>query len=600
MRQRLFIAFILIVSSSFLSSSYKSKNYNHLVINKLHRLETVLKYLKKNPKITKVTNAQLRLSVHSVAWIFPKYCTVTEIEAINNAKYWVINDEMVQLNYPEAGILQLIEKRVEDKQHDTKHIIDLVDKLIHFTQKLTKQIIANPLQNDELYPLFYLFLQEQYLLHLTGYYHAQTSDILPEVKAQLTNLLEFIPDKSLQEKIIYLKNAIARNTFENLDRWQIYNQFYLPILRDLQQHFPQNLPKYIHNQVGQNLFESNLFSENFLNTSFYAKKPQNTDSQLIDLGEILFFDPLLSQNNKRACASCHKPQKAFSDGRQTSLGFNISEKLTRNSPSLLNSIYNQYFSHDLAKKSLEEQILFVVHNPKEFNSRLDESIKKIAKIPEYQERFKKSFPEKPTVDSTNILRAIVAYMGTLKSFDSEFDLMMSKHKKGDTQIQKGYNLFMGKGGCGSCHFAPLFNGLKPPFFSKNEFHKIMSPQTNTLYSDLGIAQNGNDKYRDKRYEYFFKTPTLRNLKHTEPLMHDGTIIGIKEAIALHTKTKKNQPNSYYPSTKLTDEEINDIVIFLENLNTEFPLKKFPEPLTLPKFTHGEDTTLNKRRIGGVY
>ncbi|MES2518901.1 MAG: cytochrome c peroxidase [Bacteroidota bacterium] len=559
----------------------------------------------KDKNLQKTAFKNLQKQFLKVSWLLPKYFSVHEMEQLNNSKYWVLNDNIEKNNYSEAGAFQILEKRIISQKSDCQKELLAIGIIKKSLLKLHDKITQQPIKSEDYFPLIYIALQTQYLLQLTGYEDLNSSNTIPKVEASLLFFQTLPISQDLKNQLNNLSKALKNRPFENLNRWDLYQDYYKPILADLKEKFTHNVPTYLSEKSGQNFDKNDLFSENFLNPRFYLHDTLQTDSQTINLGKILFFEPLLSANNKRACASCHKPQKAFSDGRQTSIAFNISEKLTRNSPTLFNSVFNQYFSHDLAKKTLEKQILFVVHSPKEFNSNLSESVEKLSKSSEYQVLFKKSFPQKPIIDSTNILKALVSYIATLKSFDSKFDSLMANSSVLNKDIKAGYNLFMGKAGCGSCHFAPLFSGLKPPFFQSNEYHNLGIPKSlgkiNLADDDMGLLGSEEATFTNQCYAHFFKTPSVRNLKYTEPLMHNGVYIRLQEALTFHISTKSINSLTTYPNNgvKLTENEIKAILLFLNNLNTENPQKKFTDPKSLPNLNN-LNNILDKRRKGGVY
>lgn len=584
----------------------KSPNQT-IMVSQMHKAQQTIELLKRsirqqNKKHQHAYFEQLRRDFHEFSWILPHYFSIEIYEKLNNSKYWVMNQPIYQAKYPEAGVFQYLEKSLYQPSISSIDCLEKITLLEQQIRTLEKRFNTAPLQQSDIHFLAYICIQEQYLLWLTGYERIDNKQVIPEIQQSIIALNVYIQDVQYQQLSKRLNNYLAGKSFENINRFEVYQQYYRPLLQrlhQLQQRDNAPIPSYL---VAQNTEQNDIFSENFLQVAYFSK--QSFDSSVSNLGKMLFFDPILSANNKRACASCHKPQKAFSDGRQASIGFSISEKLTRNSPSLLNAIFSQYYSHDLAKNTLEDQLLFVVHNAKEFNTDLVSAVRKLEHIPQYQQLFMDGFPHKPAIDSTNILKALVVYLGTLHNFDSPFDQLMTNTLPNNTEpFIKGYNLFMGKAGCGSCHFAPVFSGLKPPFFQHSEYQSLSVPQHLSVGSpidiDLGVGGNARKQFSTPKYRFFFKTPSLRNLKLTAPYMHNGIFIELPETINFHTpQSNYATHSSTIARTALTTAEKADLLVFIQSLNGKIS-PKFKEPSVLPTTTNPNDVFF-QRKSGGIY
>ena len=170
----------------------------------------------------------------------------------------------------------------------------------------------------------------------------------------------------------------------------------------------------------------------------------------IVLGEKLFFDPRLSVDATVACASCHNPHRAFTDGRPASVG--VQGRVgQRNSPTVLNALYNKAQFWDGRAKTLEDQAAFPIFNPSEMGQpNLDAGVAKVAAIPEYQQAFQRVFGQTP--NSVNLLRAIASYERTLVSFNSPFDEFIAGDANAiNTSAKRGWELFNTKAHCARCH-----------------------------------------------------------------------------------------------------------------------------------------------------
>jgi cytochrome c peroxidase len=338
---------------------------------------------------------------------------------------------------------------------------------------------------------------------------------------------------------------------------------------------------------------------------YYFKDAEpNTKQARVDLGKDLFFDPVLSGNSKRSCASCHNPEKCFTDGLPKSEAFEPGQFVGRNAPTLINSCLQISFFDDSRQASLEGQVGEVVNNPREFHSGFALIIERLEQSREYSVLFQKAFPEE-SITANNIKKAIADYERTLTGFNSDYDKYMRGDKEALTPSQiNGFNLFMGKAKCGSCHFPPLFNGMLPPLYNKSEFEIIGTTQTNDfahplLDEDEGVGQVKNATH----LSHGFKVPGLRNVALTGPYMHNGSLKTLAEVLAFYNKgggeglglTVLNQTLSR-DSLGLSQQQMNDIVHFLETLTDTVGLA--PSRPVLPKLVSGEK--LNTRISGGEY
>jgi len=166
----------------------------------------------------------------------------------------------------------------------------------------------------------------------------------------------------------------------------------------------------------------NVFSKDFLDPYYYVSLENNeTTKKKAALGKLLFYDPILSSDNKMACVSCHSPEKAFTDGLALSKS-NTGEPLKRNSITLNYTVYATGFFYDLRTKRLEDQFEHVVVSSDEFNSSYKQIVTKLSKNPAYVEKFKAAFPnQKEAIRFNNIDYALAAYVMQLNRFDNPVD-----------------------------------------------------------------------------------------------------------------------------------------------------------------------------------
>jgi len=280
----------------------------------------------------------------------------------------------------------------------------------------------------------------------------------------------------------------------------------------------------------ETLFDKDAFDVN----AFVLSDEYNFSKDKAALGEKLFYDKSLSKNNDRSCASCHHPEKAFTDGLKTNVSLTGSN-LARNTPTLTYaSLQNAQF-WDMRQLDLEKQSVDVIQNKDEMHGSMENIHAKILVDNDYIKLFKKAYPKTSKAEAWQIQNAIASYVRSLNSFDSRFDEYMRGNKNSlNNQEIEGMNLFMGKAKCATCHFTPLFNGTVPPSYSKTEHEVIGTPS----------EASGKALSPDKgRYLYnkmpqlvgAFKTPTVRNAAVTAPYMHNGVFKTLEEVVSFYNK-----------------------------------------------------------------
>lgn len=326
-----------------------------------------------------------------------------------------------------------------------------------------------------------------------------------------------------------------------------------------------------------------LFGKESLNTQIYYLDYLDTSNlaEQIALGKKLFYDSILSGNNKISCASCHQPDKAFSGGVQFNTGVN-NKILSRNTPALLNAVYQYSFFYDGRVYQLDRQAEAVIQNPDEMHGNFDEAVTRMNADANYVTAFRKAFKGHADsgISTITIKKALVEFEKTLVSLNSPFDKYLRGNKNALTKREvNGYNLFAGKALCGSCHFFPLFNGTVPPFFTENEFEVIGTPSSsdNKYLDDDG----GRGKISGlKEQLHAFKTPSVRNIAITAPYMHNGIYTSLEQVIDFYHKgggaglgfDVSNQTLPF-DSLQLNKREKEDIILFMKSLTDTTSFKK---------------------------
>jgi len=241
----------------------------------------------------------------------------------------------------------------------------------------------------------------------------------------------------------------------------------------------------------------------------------------VELGKQLYFDPRLSKDNTVSCASCHDPQKGWSNGEATAAGFE-GKRGGRSAPTILNSAYHRLQFWDGRAATLEEQALGPIANPIEMNLPVEEAVKRIAAIEGYKSQFEEVFDDGVTAE--NLAKAIASFERTIVSGNSPYD----RYKAGDEdalsdQAKAGMKLFFGKANCSACHAGG--------HLSDNAFHNIGVGFADGKFADQG--REAISKMEGDRGS--FKTPPLRDIARTAPYMHDGSLKTLEEVVDFYDK-----------------------------------------------------------------
>ena len=411
---------------------------------------------------------------------------------------------------------------------------------------------------------------------------------------------------------IYVLNG---SSFEDLNRIDLIRDHLDPafqILGELHKMSGLELPSEYQTQISAlNYTASSMFGNDLLNPYFYTSLTEELDNaQVRELGKLLFFDPILSGNLERSCSSCHLPEKAFTDGRKKSLAMGAQETVDRNAPTLVNAVYAERFFYDLRASPLESQFEHVVFNEKEFHSSYAEASNRLNESEEYIRLFQRAFPSfgMTPVNKTTISYALASYVASLRSFNSPVDrYLRSESSQLSDEVKNGFNLFMGKAACGTCHFAPTFAGTVPPAYQESESEVLGVPTTPdtvnvTLDPDIG-RYGGNMKDKTEFYKFSFKTLTVRNVAYTAPYMHNGVYETLDQIVDFYNRGGGAGMGMDLPYQTLPFDELNlskseqeDLVSFMKALSDTTGLTD--RPIALPGFEgHPE---WNTRKIGGLY
>lgn len=283
-----------------------------------------------------------------------------------------------------------------------------------------------------------------------------------------------------------------------------------------------------------------------------------------ELGELLFFDPVLSLDSTVSCASCHKPEFAFADNSALSKGVGGASG-TRNTPSCMNQDARSFLFWDGRAESLEEQAIGPIENPKEMNMPVAELIKRLYRHKQYPAFFMQVFGRQPSRE--NIGKALADYERTLETDNSAFDnYMRGKDTTAFTaSAKRGQEIFNVKGKCFDCHFGPDFTG--------DQFRNI------GLFNGKELNDSGRFVVTRKAGDIGrFKTPGLRNIAMTAPYMHNGMHKTLREVIDYYDnpdqfiKGSANRDSLLSRPLHLSESEKKDLENFLLSLTDRRFLK----------------------------
>ena len=278
----------------------------------------------------------------------------------------------------------------------------------------------------------------------------------------------------------------------------------------------------------------------------YIPEENMLSNERIALGKRLFYDPNLSADKNISCGSCHKQEFAFADNQSNSPGV-YGRRGNRNSMSLSNMAYQDFFLREGGVPTLEMQVLVPIQDHNEMDYNILEAANRLNLDSSYIVASQQAYDRNP--DPYVIGRALASFQRTLISGNSKDDLNQLNFSE-----QKGKELFFSeKLNCGSCHGGFLYtnqgienNGLYLDFTDKGRYLFSL------LEDDIGK----------------FKVPSLRNIEFTSPYMHDGSLENLEEVITHYASGGKSHPNqsSLVNGFKISDEQTKDLVNFLKALS----------------------------------
>lgn len=536
----------------------------------------------KKPTAIQESFRRARIAYKRVEFISAYYSPETT-RALNGANIPDVDDDL-RVNEPQG--FQVLEEMVfpevaADSYPDMLHAANVIRANVNRLRKISE---TNDLTDSHIFDAMRLEVFRIVSMGITGFDSPVAFHSLPEVASALEgmqgqlahytsrssdNALTLQLDSTFKAAIGYIHRSPDFNAF---DRLEFIKQYANPLssrLLDAQKALgiPVFTEKRLLSASARTLTDSGVFNANY----FINFEGQTMTAQRVALGKMLFFSPVLSNNSGRTCATCHQPDKAFTDGEPKSFAIGFAgSRISRNAPTLLNASFQAVQFADSRVTFLEDQASDVISNPDEMHGSLPDAVTALRKQPESQKLFEEAYSD--GVTETNLKNAIASYIRSLSSLDSRLD----RHFRGSgnaltVEEKSGFNLFMGKAKCATCHFFPLFNGTVPPAYLETESEVLGTPATaegKTVDPDVGkFVLTKREPHR-----YAFKTPTVRHVALTAPYMHNGVFRTLEEVVDFYDRGGGNGlgfnlENQTLPFDKLSlsDQEKKALVAFMKIL-----------------------------------
>jgi cytochrome c peroxidase len=632
------IAIISLTAFCFSFSLQQKKEYNNLYSSSLSEFNNQLTLLSNIIKEADLSNEQgrdkireqiknSRLKMKGLDFWF-RYFEPVAYRRINGPLPVEWENEVFEKFEPpykrEGAGLTLAEQYLDEEIVDKDSLASLIASSVVALETFKADSIT---KNLDSYHHFFLanrlFILNLAALYTTGFECPDTSNIIPELRSMVKDVKEIyitfdetFPSTALSKEYfsLYDKTIDFVNKqplqFSSFDHFSFIKDYVNPLFGINQQFIrsysvvTKNYNDFTLNNDCNSIFDKSLYSPQNSKGIYSLIEDEKLLAEIKQMGKLLFYDPILSANNLRSCASCHKPTEYFTDTTQaTAFQFDHQQHLSRNTPSLINVAFNHLIMLDGKHISLQGQAQDVMHNEQEMNNDQKELIKKVVSCKEYKDAFKKFLkytPEEKEISLSHIVSAITYYYADFSSYSAPFDGTMNNKKSISGDAVKGFNLFMSKAQCATCHFAPIFNGVKPPYIG-SEFEVLGTPE-DTGYTKLSADKGRYNVNPAKETLNAFRTGTIRNSAFTKPYMHNGVFQTLEQVIDLYDvgggagkKLTVNNQTLSSDSLRLSKTEKNELIAFIHSLNENIIFEN--PPSALPK---SSDKKLNTRKPGGEY
>ena len=294
-----------------------------------------------------------------------------------------------------------------------------------------------------------------------------------------------------------------------------------------------------------------------LGLDLYRPEPADNPTlpATVTLGRRLFHERRLSRDSSLACVDCHRPDRAFTDGRAKAVGV-FGRRGPRSVPTIVNRAWGESFFWDGRIATLEAQVLEPIVARLEMDLTIDEAIERLRATSPYPTAFRDAFGR--DVNRDDLARALAAYVRTIKAGASPFDrYVWGEPDALSPDAQAGLRLFRGRASCAACHVGPTL--------TDEEFHNTGVFWGGQPYDAGRVVVTGVAEDTGK-----FKTPTLREVSRTAPYMHDGSIATLEAVVEFYDRGGNDNPfrDKELRPLRLTEHEKAALVAFLESLSGE--------------------------------
>ncbi|MDB4913880.1 MAG: cytochrome-c peroxidase [Gemmatimonadetes bacterium] len=549
---------------------------------------------------TRAAFLRARRAYKRVEWLAEHYTPLTAA-ALNGAANDRPDDESPALVVRATG-LQVIGAMVY-RRDATPEVLDSVALQSRIARvnirRLRERADESVITSAQLFDAARLELARVQTLGIAGFDAPLAETAIPEAATSLqatfgalTGFARETPAASalregVRSAVAYLD---AHPDFSAFDRFTFIVKFCGPIaiqLSDLQR--VAHVPFLTDNRALRANVSSPFDKGAFDPAAFSPPGKRYQSNAIASIGERLFFEKRLSGAGDRSCAMCHRPSDAFTDRQKVPAPLIVTGEARvispqRNTPTLLNAALQAAAFADARVAFLEDQVAAVIENPREMGGNLEHVALRLGADASYARAFAAAYTTPPgaAVTSSRIRTALAAYMRTLVRLDSRFDRAMRGDETAMTAAERhGFNVFMGKGRCGTCHFVPLFNGTAPPGYSDSEVEVIGVPSSSLRGAPLDTDRGVGALDGSPLHVHAFKTPTVRNVAMTAPYMHNGAFATLEQVIDFYDAGGGAGMGLTVPhqtlaadSLHLTRTEKYDLIAFLGTL-TDSTYRKPP-------------------------
>lgn len=529
-----------------------------------------------------------RLAYKRVEWLAEHYTPVTAL-ALNGPAADRPDEENPRVVVPPTG-LQVIGMQLQGAG-DAPHAFDAARLQVQMARvnarRLRERVAETPVTGAQLFDAARVEIARITTLGIAGFDTPEGRGATTEAAASIDGFASSLaPYASSSDEAATFRTTAARAVryltahpeFARLDHYELITRYLDPLARalaDLRRAagVPSLTDPRAWSASAVTVFDRQAFDPG----AFAPPGARHATPAMVALGQRLFNDPRLSGSGTRSCASCHQPQRAFTDGRRFPALLSADtvpghRRTTRNTPTMLNAALQASQFADGRVAFLEDQVSAVISNRHEMGGDVERAASALAADVASRARFAAAFGASvPAPEMGRAMRAaIAAYVRSLVRLDAPFDRAMRGDDGAMTASERrGFNLFMGRARCGTCHFAPLFNGTAPPAYADAELEVLGVPARRGAAVPVDADRGAGAVDGAPLHEHAFKTPTVRNAAVTAPYMHNGVYRTLEEVVDFYNAggaagVRGALPNQTLPgdSLHLSARDRRDLVAFI--------------------------------------